>query len=268
MNHVSSHNHWQAATYDHKLDFVSKLGAGILSLLEPKPGEAILDIGCGTGDLTAEIAAAGAAPVGIDLSPEMIARGKQKYPELNLQVQDAHVFRTEQTFDAVFSNAALHWMPDAQAVIRTISHALKEGGRFVAEFGGYGNVACVIEAVEAALAGHGYDPQGRNPWYFPTIGQYAALLEEHGFLVALAQHVERPTPLQGESGLRDWLDVLADDFFLDVAPDDKASIYRTVETTLKPQIYQRGQWIADYRRLRICAVKVKRLGSKPLHEHM
>lgn len=255
MTHSTSNNQWQADTYDHKLDFVSKMGSGVLSLLQPQPGERVLDIGCGTADLTAEIAATGAEAVGIDLSPEMIARGRDKYPHLNLSVENAYTYRTTRPFDVVFSNAALHWMKDASAVAATAAHALRTGGRFVAEFGGYRNVASLVEATESALASHGYDPKGRNPWYFPTVGQYAAVLEEQGFLVTMAQHFERPTPLHGESGVRDWLDMMADDFLHDVNAEDKASIYRMVEQRLRPEYYRQGQWIADYRRLRICAVK-------------
>ncbi|MEK3833322.1 methyltransferase domain-containing protein [Paenibacillus sp. FSL P2-0136] len=256
MNEPASNNQWQADTYDHKLDFVSKLGGDVLSLLQPQPGERVLDIGCGTADLTAKIASAGAETVGIDLSPEMIARGRAKYPHLNLSTQNAYTYRTSGTFDAVFSNAALHWMKDAHAVAVTVASALRTGGRFVAEFGGYRNVAALVNATEAALSAHGYDPQGRNPWYFPTIGEYTAVLEAHGFLVTLAQHFERPTPLQGESGIRDWLDMMADDFFYDVSAEDKTAIYREVEDQLRPEHYRQGQWIADYRRLRVCAVKM------------
>jgi len=255
MTHSTSNNQWQADTYDHKLDFVSKMGGDLLSLLQPQPGERVLDIGCGTADLTAKIAAAGAEAVGIDLSSEMIARGRDKYPHLSLSVENAYTYRTTKPFDAVFSNAALHWMKDAQAVAATVATALRTGGRFVAEFGGYRNVAALVEATEAALAAHGYDPSGRNPWYFPTVGQYAAVLEEQGFLVTMAQHFERPTPLHGESGVRDWLDMMADDFFYDVSTEDKAAIYQMVEQRLRPEHYRQGQWIADYRRLRICAIK-------------
>ncbi|WP_020617248.1 class I SAM-dependent methyltransferase [Paenibacillus daejeonensis] len=256
MTHSTSTNQWQADTYDHKLDFVSRLGDGILSLLQPQAGERILDLGCGTGDLTAEIAAAGAVAVGIDLSAEMIERGRSKYPHLDLSVQNAYTYRTQEPFDAVFSNAALHWMRDAGTVAETVALALRPGGRFVAEFGGHGNVAALVGATEAALAAHGYDPAGRNPWYFPTVGEYASLLEARGFRVMWAQELDRPTPLKGESGVRDWLDVLADDFFHDVSAPDKASIYQMVEDHLRPAIYVDGQWVADYRRLRICAVKV------------
>ncbi|NQX49695.1 methyltransferase domain-containing protein [Paenibacillus tritici] len=255
MTHSTSNNQWQADTYDHKLDFVSKMGGDVLSLLQPQPGERVLDIGCGTADLTAKIAAAGAVTVGIDLSPEMIARARDKYPYLSLSAQNAYTYRAAQPFDAVFSNAALHWMKDAHAVAVTVASALRDGGRFVAEFGGYRNVAALVSATESALTAHGYDPQGRNPWYFPTIGQYAAVLEEHGFLIMLAQHFERPTPLHGESGVRDWLDMMADDFFYDVSAEHKAAIYQAVEDQLRPEHYRQGQWIADYRRLRVCAVK-------------
>ncbi|WP_025717626.1 class I SAM-dependent methyltransferase [Paenibacillus sp. 1-18] len=250
-----STNHWNTGTNDDRLHLVAGLGPGLLSLLQPRAGERILDVGCGNGDLTAEIAAAGAIPTGLDLSEEMVMRAKQKYPFLNVQVEDACHYRTDVPFDAVFSNAVLHWIKDAEAVARSIWLALREGGRFVAEFAGNGNVAMLTTAMQQALEAHGYTWAGRNPWYFPTIGEYASLLEQTGFRVTLAQHFDRPTPLKADTGLRDWLDKFADYFFSDVTSADKASIYRAIEAKVKPQLDQGGQWMADTRRLRIVAIK-------------
>jgi trans-aconitate methyltransferase len=255
MSSEPSTHHQNSEAYDDKLDFVPKLGAGVFSLLQPRPGERILDVGCGTGDLTAEIAAAGAIPTGIDLSEEMVKRARQKYPGLNLQVEDACHYRTDVGFDAVFSHATLHWIKDAAAVARSIWLALREGGRFVTEFAGSGNVAVLTAAMEQALEAHGYAWAGRNPWYFPTVGEYASLLEQTGFRVTLAQIFDRPTPLKGDTGVRDWLDRFAGYFFLDVTAADKASIYRAIEAQVKPHLDRGGQWMADTRRLRIVAIK-------------
>ncbi|WP_431090954.1 class I SAM-dependent methyltransferase [Paenibacillus sp. 8b26] len=244
-----STNHWNSEEYN------DKLGAGVLSLLQPRPGERILDVGCGTGDLMAKIAAAGAIPTGIDLSEEMVKRARQKYPGLNIQVENACHYRADVRFDAVFSNAVLHWIKDASAVVRSIWLALREGGRFVAEFAGSGNVAVLTAAMEQTLEEHGYAWTGRNPWYFPTIGEYASLLEQTGFRVTLAQHFDRPTPLNGDTGVRDWLDKFADYFFLDVTSADEASIYRAIEVKVKPHLDREGQWMIDTRRLRIVAIK-------------
>ncbi|MDO3676635.1 class I SAM-dependent methyltransferase [Paenibacillus ehimensis] len=248
-------NHRNQDAYDDKRDFAAKPGAAVLSLLLPQPGERILDVGCGTGDLMAEIAAAGAIPTGIDLSEEMVRRARQKYPELNIQAADACHYRTDIRFDAVVSNAALHWIKDAAAVARTIWLALREDGRFVAEFAGSGNVAVLTDAMEQVLEEHGYAWAGRNPWYFPTIGEYASLLEQTGFRVTLAQHFDRPTPLKGNTGVRDWLDKFADYFFPDVTSADQASIYRAIEAKVKPYLGREDQWVADTSRLRIVAVK-------------
>ncbi|HWH71149.1 MAG TPA: methyltransferase domain-containing protein [Candidatus Sulfotelmatobacter sp.] len=234
---------------------VPRPGEGVLSWLQPRPGERILDLGCGMGDLTAEIAAAGAIPTGIDHSEEMVRRARQKHPELNIQQADACHYRTDLPFDAVFSNATLHWIKDAAAVARTIWLALRVGGRFVAEFAGKGNVATLTGAMEEALKAHGYAWAGRNPWYFPTIGEYATLLEQTGFRVTLVQHYDRLTPLKADAGVRAWLDGFAGHFFPDVTPADKASIYSAVEAQVKPHLHREGQWMVDTSRLRVVAIK-------------
>lgn len=247
MNKDTSSHQWKPEMLN------DKLGARSISLLEQRPGELILDLGCGTGDLTAEIAAAGAIPTGIDMSEESVSKARQKYPQLNIQVGDACHYRTDVHFDAVFSNAVIHWIKDAPAVARTIWLALREGGRFVAEFAGSGNVASMTSAIEQALEEHGYAGEGRSPWYLPTIGEYTSLLEQTGFRVLLAQHFDKLTSPM--AGIRIWLDNFADYFFYDVSPADKESIYSAIEAKLKPHFYQGDQWILDTSRLRIVAIK-------------
>ncbi|KEQ27576.1 methyltransferase domain-containing protein [Paenibacillus tyrfis] len=255
MMKFESDRHWNSKVYDDKQAFADKPGVGLLTLLQPRSGERILDVGCGNGNLTAEIAAAGAIPTGIDLSEEMVRQARQKHPELNFQVENACHYRIDVRFDAVFSNAALHWIKDASAVASSIWLALRDGGRFVAEFAGSGNVAVLTAAMEQELETHGYTWAGRNPWYFPTIGEYASLLEQTGFRVKWAQHFDSPSPLKGETGLRNWLDKFADYFFPDVSPADKASIYSAIEARVKPHFDRGGQWMIDTRRLRIIAIK-------------
>jgi trans-aconitate methyltransferase len=257
MERTISSNSWNSEAYDSKLDFVSKLGDSVLELLAPKQGERILDWGCGTGDLTAALAEAGATAVGLDLSVDMIARARQKYPHIDFHVANGVDYRTnEPLFDAVFSNAALHWMPQAAETAKSIWLALKPGGRFAAEFGGSGNVAIISAAITRVLEQRGYDPNGRNPWYFPTVGEYSSLLERTGFRVTFAQHFDRPTPLKGDSGMRDWLDMFSDDFFADIASDDeKESIYQAIIEETRPALYHNDSRFADYKRLRIVAVK-------------
>nr|WP_227793615.1 class I SAM-dependent methyltransferase [Paenibacillus guangzhouensis] len=232
-----------------------KLDDGILSLLHPESGERILDVGCGNGDLLAKIAAAGAVPTGIDMSEAVVQRARQKYPELDIQVADAAQYRSELPYDAVFSHATLHWIQDAERVTRSIWLALREGGRFVTEFAGRGNVAALTTAIQQALLSHGYTWEGRNPWYHPSLGEYTSLLERNGFRVLFAQHVDKPTPFKREGGIRIWLDAFNDYFFHDVSAADKSSIYDAIESQLKPYLFQDGQWHIDTSRLRIVAIK-------------
>ncbi|CAM3120810.1 methyltransferase domain-containing protein [Paenibacillus taichungensis] len=248
-------NKHNSVPYIYSMDFLSNLGVDILSLLQPQTGERILDIGSGNGDLTAKIAAAGAIPTGIDLSERMVTLAQQKYPDLNVQVKDASKYRTDEPFDAVFSHAALHWINNPAATTRSIWLALREGGRFVAEFAGSGNIAILITAMKQALEEHGYTWAGRNPWYHPTLGEYANLLEQNGFRVTFAQHFDKPAPLKGEEGLRNWLNSFADYFFKDVSSADLESIYQAILTEVKPHLEREGQWFLDTTRLRIVAIK-------------
>ena len=191
------------------MGFVSKLGQDLVRLLDPQPGERILDLGCGTGDLAQRIAASGASVLGLDRSEAMIAEARRKHPRLHFQVGDAAAFTHAEPFDAVFSNAALHWIRDAPRVVEAIWRALRPGGRLLAEFGGKGNARAVVLAIAEALAPLGIDAQARDPWYFPSLGEYCALLDHQGFRVVQAQHFERPTPLDdGEQGLHHWLERL------------------------------------------------------------
>ncbi len=230
-------------------------GVELLSWLQPEPGERILDLGCGNGDLTAAIAATGAIPAGIDASEDMIHRAKQRYPELDLQTRDARNHRSDTRYDAVFSHAALHWIPDAPAVVETIHLALRKGGRFVAEFAGKGNVAVLTGAIRQVLETYGYPWEGRNPWYHPSIGEYASLLERTGFRVTFARHLDLPTQLKGEEALRKWLDSFADYFFTGIPVSERAPLYDAIVSLAKPALYKEGQWILDTSRLRIRAIK-------------
>src|SRR6056297_343493 len=199
---------WDATAYEDDHSFVYEYGADVLELLAPAAGERVLDLGCGTGALTGKIAASGADIVGIDSAAEMIERARANHPELAFRQADARTATFDEPFDAVFSNAALHWIDEQDAALSTVSDALRPGGRFVAELGGDGNVAAIVDAVLAELAERGYDAD--NPWHFPTVGEYASRLERHGFEVRDATLFDRPTELDGEDGLANWLDVFAD----------------------------------------------------------
>lgn len=246
---------WDADLYDTKLSFVSRYGLDLVALLGPKPGERILDLGCGTGDLSSEIAVAGAAVLGVDASAEMIEAARVKYPDLSFTVDDARAFRPDEHFDAVFSNAALHWIKEADEVARTVREVLLPHGRFVAEFGGKGNVLALSSAIEKALARRGIAAEERNRWYFPSVGEYATLLERHGFRVRHAVHFDRPTRLEGEEGLRHWLAAFAGSFFEGMNGEEREEVFCEVEDGLRPHIFRGGGWIADYSRLRLLATR-------------
>lgn len=253
-------NVWNADVYDEKLSFVSELGKSLVEMLGPKQGEKILDLGCGTGDLANEIAKMGAKVVGMDVSPDMIEKARKKYPHLFFLVDNGESFRTEERYDAIFSNAALHWMKRAESVVQSMALALREGGRLVAEFGGKGNVDAIVKAIEEVLfTNYGIDAKERNPWYFPSIGEYSSLLEKHGFRVIYASHFDRPTPLpDGDQGLDHWLDGFAGAFFTGFELDEKASAYQKIKSRLRAYLWKDGAWIADYKRIRMIAVKEKR----------
>lgn len=238
---------WDPTLYDEKHAFVWQYGASLVELLGPRPGERILDLGCGTGHLTAQIAAAGAAVVGVDSDPAMIEQARRGYPELQFEQQDARSFSFAEPFDAVFSNAVLHWIKEPEAVIGCVRRALKSGGRFVAEFGGRGNVRQIAEALQRAV------PDTVLPWYYPGIGEYATLLERGGLEMTSAVLFDRPTPLEGEDGLRNWVRMFARDVLRLVPEARQEELWQRLEGELRPTLYYEGRWHADYRRLRVVA---------------
>jgi trans-aconitate methyltransferase len=246
---------WDAALYDSKHSFVWRYGAELIELLAPQKGERILDLGCGTGHLTHRIAQSGAKVIGLDRSPAMLAEARRNYPELRLVAADATRFEFAAPFDAVFSNATLHWILDAEHVVECVATSLLPGGRFVMEMGGKGNIAQFRAAVHEALDRLGY-PDGKswNPKYFPTIGEYSSLLEKHGLLVRSARLFDRPTPLEGgEAGLRMWLEMFEEVTLSRIAAEHRASFVKMVEDRICPRLFHGGQWTADYVRLRLMA---------------
>lgn len=247
---------WNAALYDTKHGFVARFGEDLVSgWLRPQPGESILDLGCGTGHLTSKIHETGAQIVGLDSSPEMIAEAQTRYPDLSFRLADGADFRLEQPVDAVFSNAALHWIHAAEATAARVYEALKPGGRFVAEFGCKGNVAAVLKAADEVLREKAYPALPRPPWYFPSLGEYTTLLETQGFFIASAVQFDRPTPLEGEDGGRNWIRMFGAPLMQTVPSDQRDDFISAVESRLRPTQYREGQWTADYRRLRFVAIK-------------
>jgi len=247
---------WDANLYSEKHSFVWEKARDLLELLSPQTGDRILDLGCGTGQLTSEIAATGAYVLGVDRSPEMIAEARSRFPALQFEVCDARQLRFRDDFTAVFSNAVLHWVPQAEEVIGGITRALKPGGRFVAEFGGKGNVKNVVAALDTALGQFGSPAEGVNPWYYPSIADYSVLLEKHGLEESTALLFDRPTKLEdGERGLSTWLTMFCDSYLSRVASDKRGDFLLAVERLARPILWKSGHWELDYRRLRIVARK-------------
>jgi trans-aconitate methyltransferase len=248
---------WNANLYDAKHAFVWKYGADLVSLLAPQNGEHILDIGCGTGHLTAQIADSGARVVGVDRSPEMVNAARKAYSNLQFEVADARSLGFHGEFDAVFSNAALHWIREPELVIQSVRNALRPGGRFVAEFGGHGNIRKMQSAFEQTLSELSAAAQGEiNPWYYPSVSEYATLLEKNGFEVRFITLFDRPTPLaDGEAGMRNWIAMFGSDFLAKLTPETHEPFFRRVDELLRPELFREGQWWADYRRLRFAAWK-------------
>jgi trans-aconitate methyltransferase len=247
---------WNAPLYQSSHSFVWEYGKELLSLLAPQAGERVLDVGCGTGQLTAEIARSGARILGIDNSPAMIEQARTNFPDLQFEITDVTRISYTAEFDAVFSNAVLHWVRDAQSAAAAISRALKPGGRFVAEFGGKGNIQALTEAAFQALAALGVpEPEKQNPWFFPSIGEYAALLERHGMAVAYAVLFDRPTALEGPRALENWFTMFGAALTSAVPPGQQEEFLRRVEHYGAPRLFRNGTWFADYRRLRVVANK-------------
>lgn len=243
---------WNARSYDQEFAFVAAYGVELLDWLKPERGERIIDLGCGTGELTARIVESGASVIGIDANETMIEAARERLDDAaELRVADAHDFSVDEPVDAVISNAALHWMPAPVEVLGCVSDALRMGGRFIAEMGATGNVATIVSAVEQACHETGL-PQRQWPWYFPSPAQYAAVLEDAGLEIRQLDFYDRPTRLSGPDGLEKWLAMFAGDTLADV-PDDVVA--RAVEIA-RPALWHDDAWWADYRRLRFRAVKI------------
>ena len=250
-------NDWNASLYDDKHAFVFKYGEDLVNLLKPQAGERILDLGCGTGYLASVIASGGASVVGIDNSLEMVAKAKTEYPQIDFQVQSATNFHFDENFDAVFSNAVLHWIQEKEKVVELVYKYLKKNGRFVLEMGGKHNVDKIIKALQKSLSKHGYVQNSEvSLWYFPSIGEYASLLESKGFRVTFAMHYDRETKLSdNKNGIKDWLKMFAGAYLNGIDEADQESVINDTQTFLEPSNYLNGSWYADYKRLRIVAFK-------------
>jgi SAM-dependent methyltransferase len=243
---------WGAEKYDRNARFVSDLGSEVLNWLGPRPGERILDLGCGDGALTEKLVQAGANVVGADNSEALLAAARAR--GLDVRFVDGQALDFGPEFDAVFSNAALHWMTRAEDVVKGVARALKPGGRFVAEFGGHGNIAAIVTALRATALKHGRDPALAAGWFYPTPAEYRALLEANGFAVEKIGLFPRPTPLP--TGMRGWLSTFRESFFEQWPAEARDQVVDEIEALLAPALCDRsGNWTADYVRLRVHASK-------------
>jgi trans-aconitate methyltransferase len=243
---------WSAAGYAKHARYVSDLATAVVALLNPKPGERILDLGCGDGVLTKRLQDAGCQVVGIDSSSDLIRAASEL--GLNVSVQKAHDIDFREEFDAVFSNAVLHWIKDPDPVIRNVFKALRPGGRFIAECGGDKCCLTIQTALVEELEKRGYDGWAANPWYFPTTEDYGSRLANAGFTVAYIEIILRPTPLPG--GISGFLETFASSFASVLPTDDRQTYLDDVRDRLKPLLCDAdGTWTADYTRLRFSAYK-------------
>jgi trans-aconitate methyltransferase len=244
--------HWDAGRYATHAGFVPALGESVAALLAPQAGERILDLGCGDGVLTAKLAESGAQVVGVDASPELVAAARAR--GVQAEVVDGHALAYDNAFDAVFSNAALHWMRQPEDVLHGVRRALRPGGRFVAEMGGHGNVAAITTALRAAIRLHG-EAEPAFAWYFPTAEAYAGLLQRHGFRVDSIALLPRPTPLP--TGMAGWLRTFADPWLAGIAVERHAAILDTAIDLMAPALRdEAGHWTGDYARLRFHATAI------------
>ncbi len=243
---------WNPECYARNARFVSDLAAPLVSILDPKPHEIILDLGCGDGALSQKIADSGCELYGVDASFAQVEAARKR--GLRVAVMDGQLLSFRETFDAVFTNAALHWMRRPREVISGVWNILKPGGRFIGEFGGKGNVQTIQAALHGALRRRGIDPDSIDPWYYPSPEQYSDLLRRAGFTVESIESILRPTPLPGD--IFAWLEIFAQPFTRSVAERDRQNFLNEVRTTLEPKLRDAsGTWIADYVRLRFCAIK-------------
>jgi len=253
---MSSVQTWDPASYARNARFVSDLGSPVVDLLAPKTGERILDLGCGDGVLTKRLADFGCDVVGVDASVPQVEAAKKL--GLKAFAISAEELPYHEEFDAVFSNAVLHWIRHPDGVLAGVYRSLRPGGRFVAECGGYGCVHKIKTALVQALDRRGLEGEARVPWYFPTPGDYATRLESAGFRVDSIALIPRPTPLPGD--IVDWLGTFALNFIQGFSEEARREYLQEVRTVLEPQLRDaNGTWIADYVRLRFAATKAAKL---------
>ena len=247
---MSNMQTWDPERYARNARFVSDLGVPVVHLLAPRPGERILDLGCGDGVLAVKLAAMGCEVVGVDASELQVAAARKLGVDARVMAGEALPFSDE--FDAVFSNAALHWMLHPDDVIACVWRALKPGGRFIAEMGGHGCVQTIKTALIDALHRRHIDGESLVPWYFPAIEDYSARLRKAGFVLSYISLFPRPTPLPGD--VIPWLETFAENFVRALPAAERPAFLEELREALRPKLCDAsGNWTADYVRLRFAA---------------
>jgi trans-aconitate methyltransferase len=248
---------WNSSLYDQEHQFVFHYGENVLEFLQAKAGERILDLGCGTGYLTDKLQKDDTEVTGIDPSPAMITKARQTYPGTRFMIGSAETLPFTAEFDAIFSNAALHWIKDQQPALMSVFRALKPGGRFVAEMGAKGNIRKLRKTMSVILKEFGFTEQAESePWFFPSAGEYATLLENAGFIVNLVTCFDRPTHLQHQAeGIKNWIKQFGQSWLENINEAGRAMILDEAARRLEPVYLKDGEWYADYKRLRFIARK-------------
>ena len=246
---------WNAEKYSSGFSFVYKYGTDVLNLIDAENVHDVIDLGCGTGTLTNELAGMGFNVTGIDASAEMLRTARGNFPALRFIQSDATDFRLDDLVDVVFSNAVLHWIDRTRQplMMRCVYDSLRPGGQFVFEMGGVGCGKMIHDklAENFKACGYGYV----MPFFFPSVGEYAGLLEDAGFTVRYALLFDRPTELKGDDGLRDWINMFVKIPFESVSSEDREKILHDTVGGLRDKLFHGGKWYADYVRLRMRAVK-------------
>jgi SAM-dependent methyltransferase len=243
---------WNPESYAHNARFVADLGEPLLELLAAKPGETILDLGCGDGALTEKLAALGAGVFAVDSSLAPVAAARRR--GLSALVMDGQALSFKRSFDAVLTNAVLHWLKHPEKAIDGVAACLRVGGRFVGEFGGKGNVETIRAALHAGLTRRGIDSWSVDPWYYPDTGEFSALLERLGFMVEYIALIPRPTKLPGD--ILGWLAVFAQPFTQALPQSEREKYLEEIRNELRPELCAAdGVWRADYVRLRFKALR-------------
>ncbi|OBR96805.1 trans-aconitate 2-methyltransferase [Clostridium ragsdalei P11] len=252
---------WNSTLYDNKHSFVAEYGKSMINFVNVGKEQKILDLGCGTGVLTNELAKNGATVIGTDLSKNMIDKAKSNYPNLIFQVEDATNLPFKNDFDTVFSNAVFHWISNQEKLLHSVYTCLKDNGTLICEFGAKNNISQIQTAFEKVIEQKGYSYC--SPFFFPSKEEYKLLLDQGGFEVKHIIEYDRPTPLaDGEKGLRNWICQFFASDLLEFSDEQKNQILLETEKLCKNSIWKNNQWVADYRRIQIIAIKNKNNRTK------